>query len=95
MRPGIKDWFGTPKDIGNGSKHMVKLKRARLGENYKDNMPTGKTTCTLTETPAARSPNLGNGSLSIMRTGIPFFRSDRARTRPEGPAPTYIEYQLG
>ena len=43
----------------------------------------------LTCTPAPRSPSLGNGSLSIIRTGTPFFRSDRARTRPEGPAPTY------
>ena len=45
--------------------------------------------CVLTWIPAPRSPSLGNGSLSIIRTGIPFFRNDRARTRPEGPAPTY------
>jgi hypothetical protein len=47
-----------------------------------------------TDTPAPRSPSLGNGSFSIIRTGIPFFRSERARTRPEGPAPTYKEYHL-
>ena len=39
--------------------------------------------------PAPRSPCAGPGALSIIRTGTPFFRSDRARTRPEGPAPTY------
>ena len=48
----------------------------------------------LTWITAPRSPNLGNCSLSIIRTGIPFFRSDKARTRPEGPAPTYKDYHL-
>jgi hypothetical protein len=48
--------------------------------------------CVPTWIPAPRSPSLGKGSLSIIRTGIPFFRSDRARTRPEGPAPTYNNF---
>jgi hypothetical protein len=59
--------------------------------NCEINIYVGKQ-CELTCIPAPRSPSLGNGSLSIMRTGIPFFRSDRARTRPEGPAPTYEDY---
>jgi len=50
--------------------------------------------CVLTETPAPRSPSLGSGSLSIIRTGTPFFGRDRARTRPDGPAPTYKGYRL-
>jgi hypothetical protein len=50
--------------------------------------------CVLTWIPAPRSPSLGNGSLSIIRTGIPFFRSDRARTRPKDPRqPTKIIIQ--
>ena len=48
----------------------------------------------LTCIPAPRSPSVGPGDLSIIRTGTPFFRSDKARTRPEGPAPTYKKCHL-
>ena len=44
--------------------------------------------------PAPRSPCVGPGALSIIRTDTPFCRSDRARTRPEGPAPIYENYHL-
>ena len=93
MQPDTRDRFAAAEDIRNGSKYMMKLKRTRLQTTvsyyvYK------KTMCVHTWIPAPRSPSLGNGSLSIIRTGMPFFRSDRARTRPEGPAPTYKDYHL-
>jgi hypothetical protein len=45
--------------------------------------------------PAPRSPSLGSNSLSIIvRICKPFFRSERARARPEGPAPTSKDHQL-
>lgn len=54
-----------------------------------------KARCVPTWIPAPRSPCLlGDGSLSIIRTGIPFFRSDKARTRPGGPAPIYNDFHL-
>ena len=73
---------------------MVKLKRARLQKKNCEANILREAMIGVTWIPAPCSPSLGDGSLSIMRTGIPFFRSDRARTRPEGPAPTYEDYHL-
>ena len=82
------DWPTCAVDVVECPQDPVQLERARL-KIYVVSLAPGTTNRReeLTETPHPRSPSLGLGSLSMMRTSTPFLRKASARTRPEGPAP--------
>jgi hypothetical protein len=77
---------GNCEDVVENSELCIQLERARLYK-YRFDVHCHRKKVGPTMTPAAREPMRCVRSLSMMRTGTPFWRRTSARTRPEGPAP--------